>query len=468
MKTERHKTRSGNLVQRISGTVAATAMTVALFAGLGSAEVVASDRARAGRRPAQRRLRPARGAGPEPAAPPRHRSSAAPLAASRRRAPGSLGAVTVSLLLYNRDLRVHDHPALRAATCADRMVPLFVFDERILASGFASPNRIAFMLDALADLKHSLRRLGAPLVVRRGDPVREVMRLAKQAGATQIHASADFSALARRRERRLAAACEAERMELWLHPGVTIVQPGRLRPSGGDHFKVFGPYYRAWSEVELEPPGAPPRRLSSPSRLTGVQLPALRELTSGSPSPDLAPGGEREGRRLMRAFVRDSLSGYGEAHDDLSGDRTSRLSAYLRFGCVSPRELAARARAERGGEAYVRQLCWRDFHHQVLAAFPAYPNRNYRSRGDRWSRSRRALEAWKEGLTGYPIVDAGMRQLTREGFMHNRARLITASFLTKDLYIDWRVGRPALLGAAGRRRDRQQLRQLAVGRRHRQ
>ena len=348
--------------------------------------------------------------------------------------------MTVSLLLYNRDLRVHDHPALRAATCADRMVPLFVFDERILASGFASPNRIAFMLDALADLKHSLRRLGAPLVVRRGDPVREVMRLAKQAGATQIHASADFSALARRRERRLAAACEAERMELWLHPGVTIVQPGRLRPSGGDHFKVFGPYYRAWSEVELEPPGAPPRRLSSPSRLTGVQLPALRELTSGSPSPDLAPGGEREGRRLMRAFVRDSLSGYGEAHDDLSGDRTSRLSAYLRFGCVSPRELAVLARAERGGEAYVRQLCWRDFHHQVLAAFPAYPNRNYRSRGDRWSRSRRALEAWEEGLTGYPIVDAGMRQLTREGFMHNRARLITASFLTKDLYIDWRVG----------------------------
>ena len=142
----------------------------------------------------------------------------------------------------------------------------------------------------------------------------------------------------------------------------------------------------------------------------------------------------------MRAFLRDGLTGYADRHDDLPGDQTSSLSPYLRFGCISPLELLGEARSRRGGAAFARQLCWRDFHHQVLAANPSLPNRDYRPRGDRWSRSQRAFEAWREGRTGYPIVDAAMRQLTREGRMHNRARMIVASFLTKDLYIDWRWG----------------------------
>ncbi len=348
--------------------------------------------------------------------------------------------MTVSLLLFNRDLRVHDHPALRAAAGANRVIPLFVFDEQILRSGFACPNRLAFMLDSLRDLGESLRRLGAPLLVRRGDPVREAVRLAREAGATEVHTSADYSALARRREERLARACEEERIALHLHPGVTVVAPGRLSPAGGDHFRVFSPYHRAWSAVEPEPAVAAPRRLASPSGIGGRRLPGLGKLASATPSPDLLAGGEQEGRRRMRFFLRNQVSGYEDGHDDLAGDRTSRLSAFLRFGCISPRELVQRSREQRGGGAFARQLCWRDFHHQVLAAFPALPHRNYRSRGDRWSRSERALEAWREGLTGYPIVDAGMRQLAREGYMHNRARLVVASFLTKDLYIDWREG----------------------------
>jgi len=149
---------------------------------------------------------------------------------------------------------------------------------------------------------------------------------------------------------------------------------------------------------------------------------------------------EAEARRLMRAFLRDGLAGYADRHDDLAGDATSRLSAHLRFGCLSPLELAQEARERRGGDAFVRQLCWRDFHHQVLAATPSLPRRDYRPRGDRWSRSKRALEAWRQGRTGYPLVDAAMRQLAAEGFMHNRARMTVASFLTKDLYVDWRAG----------------------------
>ena len=345
-----------------------------------------------------------------------------------------------ALILFNRDLRVHDNPALAAAARAERTLPLFVFDERLLGSRFAAPNRVAFMREALADLDESLRRLGGRLFLRRGDPVAEAIALARQCGAGELHVSADYSAYASARERRLAAVCEEERIDFHAHPGTTIVPPGAVAPGGGDHFKVFTPYHRAWSELPLRRRVGPPRKLTVPGGLSAGRLPALARLSSGSVSPDRAEGGEKEGRRLARAFLRDNLDQYDEHHDDLPGDRTSRLSAHLRFGCISPLALMREARERRGGEPFVRQLCWRDFHHQVLAANPSLPHRDYRPRGDRWSRSKRALEAWQQGRTGYPLVDAAMRQLAQEGFMHNRARMTVASFLSKDLYIDWRAG----------------------------
>nr|MBA2600478.1 deoxyribodipyrimidine photo-lyase [Actinomycetota bacterium] len=134
------------------------------------------------------------------------------------------------------------------------------------------------------------------------------------------------------------------------------------------------------------------------------------------------------------------LASYEDGHDDLAGNVTSRLSPYLHFGCISPTEVVARAAGREGADPFVRQICWRDFHYQVLAAFPGLPRTDYRTRNDRWHHDTEGFQAWKEGRTGIPIVDAGMRQLAREGYMHNRARLITASFLTKDLYIDWRLG----------------------------
>ena len=345
-----------------------------------------------------------------------------------------------AIVLFNRDLRVNDQPALTAAARGERVVPLFVLDEAILGSRFAAPNRLAFMLESLRDLDRSLRRRGARLFLRRGDPVREAVKVAKETGAETIHLSADWSAYARRRELRLAEACGGERIRLVSHPGVTVVAPGELTPSGGDHFKVFTPYHRAWRQAGLRPVLGAPRRLASPPGLAAGRIPSLRSLLdSARTSPELAAGGESEGRRRMRTFLGDRLRAYGDSQDDLAQDATSRLSPYLRFGCVSPLELVAEAR-RRDGDAFVRQLAWRDFHHQVLAAFPSLPRRDYRSRGDRWSRSERALTAWQRGRTGYPIVDAAMRQLAREGFMHNRARLIAASFLTKDLRIDWRRG----------------------------
>jgi len=348
--------------------------------------------------------------------------------------------VTTAVVLFNRDLRVCDNPALAAAAKAERTVPLFVLDEALLSSRFASPNRVAFMLEALSDLDESLRKAGARLYLRRGDPVKEAMGVARECGAAELHTSADWSAYAVRREERLRRACAEERIGFRTHPGTTIVTPGTVTPAGGDHFKVFSPFHRAWEDVPARPRAAAPSRLAVPSRLAAGRPPALGALLRGKPSPERAPGGEREGRRRMRAFLRDGLGAYADRHDDLPGDATSSLSPYLRFGCVSSLELLGEARARRGGDAFARQLCWRDFHHQVLAANPSLPNRDYRPRGDRWSRSRRAFEAWRDGRTGYPIVDAAMRQLQREGRMHNRARMVVASFLTKDLYIDWRWG----------------------------
>jgi deoxyribodipyrimidine photo-lyase len=349
-------------------------------------------------------------------------------------------SIETALVLFNRDLRTHDHPALSAAAKADRTVPLFVFDERLLGSRFAAPNRVAFMLEALRDLDEALRRAGGRLFVRRGDPVREAVAVARECGAGAIHVSADYSAYARARERRLAEACAEERIDFTAHPGIAIVPPGAVTPAGGDHFKVFTPFHRAWSALPGRQPLPAPRRIAVPPRLKAGRLPPYEALSGGRPSPRRLPGGESEGRKLMRSFLRDGLGAYEDRHDDLPGDGTSRLSAHLRWGCVSPLELAREAEDRRGGGAFVRQLCWRDFHHQVLAATPSLPRRDYRPRRDRWSRSRRVLEAWQQGRTGYPLVDAAMRQLAEEGFMHNRARMTVASFLCKDLYVDWRAG----------------------------
>jgi deoxyribodipyrimidine photo-lyase len=348
--------------------------------------------------------------------------------------------VPAAIVLFNRDLRVRDNPALAAAAKAERTVPLFVLDEELLGSRFAATNRVAFLLEALRDLGESLRQRGGRLYLRRGDPVGETLALARECGAEGLHVSADWSGYARRREERLARACEEQRIAFHRHPGTTIVTPGIVTPAGGDHFKVFTPYHRAWQEVPTRRRAAAPRRLKVSSRLAVGHLPAADSLLRDRPSPERAGGGESDGRRLMHAFLRNRLGEYERRHDELAGDATSALSPYLRFGCISAQELLDEASSRPGGAAFARQLCWRDFHHQVLATQPALPRRDYRPRGDRWSRSRRAFDAWREGQTGYPIVDAAMRQLLREGRMHNRARLIAASFLTKDLYIDWRWG----------------------------
>jgi len=345
-----------------------------------------------------------------------------------------------AVVLFTRDLRVHDQPALTTALEeSGQIVPLFVLDDRMLET-FGAPNRVAFLLDSLADLRRSLEARGSGLAIRRGDVVAETVRLALDHDAGSVHLSEDVSAYAQQRERRLGRALGATRIGLDTHPGVTVVPPGDLAPAGSDHFRVFTPYWRRWRAEPHRPVLELPARVTTPAGVDWGEIPALEELVSGETAPELPPGGETEGRRRLGEWLGQGLARYGERRDDLAADATSALSPYLHFGCLSPGEVAARSFGAEGGEEFVRQLCWRDFHHQLLAANPELAHEDMRSRGAPWRDDDEALEAWKAGRTGYPLVDAGMRQLLREGWMHNRARLVTGSFLTKHLGIDWRVG----------------------------
>ncbi|MEC3998379.1 deoxyribodipyrimidine photo-lyase [Actinacidiphila sp. DG2A-62] len=353
--------------------------------------------------------------------------------------------MTVCVVLFTRDLRLHDHPPLRAGLdAADEVVPLFVLDRAIEGAGFAPANRAAFLADSLADLDAGLRRRGGRLVLRAGDVVEEVCRVVREHDAREVHLSADASRYAQRREERLRGALAELRCALTVHDAVAnAVPPGDVVPASSDHFAVFTPYFRRWDAQTLRPAVAVPRRVPVPAGVASRDLP--RRAGVAGVSPGLARGGEEEGRARLAAWLRGGVDAYEDRHDDLAGDATSRLSPHLHFGTVSAVECVRGAR-ERGGpgaEAFVRQLAWRDFHHQVLAARPDASHADYRSRGDRWRRgadAERDADAWRSGRTGYPIVDAAMRQLAHEGWMHNRGRLLAASFLAKTLYVDWRVG----------------------------
>jgi deoxyribodipyrimidine photo-lyase len=353
--------------------------------------------------------------------------------------------MNVSVVLFTSDLRLHDHPPLRAALGGSRqVVPLFVRDRDVDRAGFAAANRLAFLADCLRDLDTGLRERGGRLVVRSGDLVEQVCAVAAEAEADEVHLAADVSAHATRREERLRRALEAEGVRLHVHDTVTTaVAPGAVVPAASDHFAVFTPYFRHWSRRPPRGVLDAPRLVEVPDGVGSEELP-LRGSVAGL-SPGLARGGEAEGRRRLTAWLRGGITAYEKGHDDLAGDATSRLSPHLHFGTLSPVELVHRARAAGGpgAEAFVRQLAWRDFHRQVLRARPAAAHADYRVRHDHWRSGQEAeeeIQAWREGRTGYPVVDAAMRQLRHEGWAHNRGRLLAASLLTKTLYVDWRVG----------------------------
>ena len=343
---------------------------------------------------------------------------------------------------FTRDLRVRDHPALRAALQRhERVVPVFCFDDRLLRGRHRSGPRTQFLLECLADLDGELRNRGSGLVIRRGTPERELAALAREVDARAIHFTGDVSPFARRRAKGVRAALNAEAQ---VHDGLTAVDVAAIETGQGKPYTIFSPFHRKWLAAPRRPVLEAPRDLPPlPSKLVKGRLPSLASLGLEQEVAEPARGGESEARLALDRFLDGTVREYAGNHDALGADRTSRLSPYLHFGCLSPRAIEERLGRGAGAQAFRRQLCWRDFHHHVLHHFPRNARSEFqdRYRGKiRWSYAEKRFEAWCEGRTGFPLVDAGMRQLRREGWMHNRARLVVGSFLTKDLGIDWRWG----------------------------
>ena len=349
---------------------------------------------------------------------------------------GYTEGMATTLVLFTRDLRVHDHPALHAAAARGEVVPLFVLDPGALKS-FGATNRISFLLDSLADLRRSLRTRGGDLWLRRGKTVDETLKLAREVEADAIFLSSDASSFAGARFRRLRSGAGVEVGDF---PGISVVEAGALTPGGGDHYRVFTPYMRAWLGIRKRPVLDAPSNLRVPGSPEPGALPELSDLTAGERAPDLVSGGESAARSRAEEWLANGVRRYDAERNDMAADSTSRLSPYLHFGCISARELVAEAPGGKGGTAFVRQLVWRDFFLQVLEATPSYPVEDYRRSERVPTEDGDGLGRWKEGLTGIPLVDAGMRQLIDEGWMHNRARLVTATFLTRHMNVDWRAG----------------------------
>lgn len=348
------------------------------------------------------------------------------------------------IVWFRNDLRLHDNPALRAASeDADYVVPLFILNDDLLQGRHAGSNRNRFLLESLDDMRQSLRKTGADLVIRSGSAATVLKELAADTKAEAVYYSADFTPYAIKRDKQVKQALEDSGTAFHSFGGRLIVdQLLGLKTKTGQTYKVFTPFWKNWMDVPRRAVTAVPRKLKLP---TGMSVGSLPKLTAISHAADLSkavlPGGETAGRQRMTDWLSGGVNDYHQTNNQLT-TATSLLSPYLHFGCISARELEANLPDTKGARAFNRQLCWRDFYNYILLHFPANARQEFQERYRElaWSYDKQLLTAWQEGKTGYPVVDAGMRQLNREGWMHNRARLIVGSFLTKDLGLDWRLG----------------------------
>lgn len=350
-----------------------------------------------------------------------------------------------ALLWFRRDLRLHDHPALRAAMeNGERVLPVFCLDERLLHGRHSSGARTQFLLEALADLGQELSKAGSRLIVRRGRPEDVLPELVRTTGAERIHCTRDLTPFARQRGQGVAAALKESGAEIFAHPGVSVVEDAAaVRTKAGAPYSMFTPFHRTWELAARRRPLPTPRKMPPCPDVESEPLPSLEELGLRQEVTDPQIGGESAGLARMKWFLAGPVEHYGRNHDALDVDGTSKLGAYLHLGCVSPRALEAALPSAAGADAYRRQLCWRDFYHHVQYYRPenARLEHQERYRGTlEWPGNQQSFVAWASGLTGYPLVDAAMRQLLREGWMHNRARMLAGCFLTKQLGVDWRRG----------------------------
>jgi deoxyribodipyrimidine photo-lyase len=351
--------------------------------------------------------------------------------------------VTTIVHWFRRDLRVADNMSLsRAARDADRVVPTFVLDDHYLEGSNVGPARFRFLRESLEELERALVAAGGRLVVRRGPPSRALPEILAETGASAVYANVEIGPFPERRDRDARAAVESAGGKLRLFGDALLVEPDAIATDAGDPYTVYSPFSRKWMAAEKLPPLTAPRRLATPD-LSSVPLARVRAWRA-LPADSRAPrGGESEAARLLARFVEEPLARYERDRDVPAREGTSRLSPHLHFGTISPRTVfAAVGESHADARKFQLELAWREFFHHLLFHFPNVAEESFRPdfRGFPWRGDGEAIAAWQEGRTGYPFVDAGMRQLRETHWMHNRARMTVASFLTKDLHADWKVG----------------------------
>jgi deoxyribodipyrimidine photo-lyase len=345
-----------------------------------------------------------------------------------------------ALLWFRRDLRLRDLPALdTAAAESDELLACFVLDPRLEASSGA--RRMQFLCDSLRQLRDDL---DGRLMVTRGRPEERIPAIAKALDARSVHISEDFAPFGRRRDDRVRKALGD--VPLIATGSPYLVSPGRVVKDNGAPYRVFTPFFDRWCEMGWRKPacsGAESGRWIDPRQLGGYAKPV--EIPDRRVELDLIAG-ESGARRQWRAFIEDGLDRYPDERNRPDKMATSRMSAHLKFGTIHPRTMVADLDLRRAGSrAYLRELAFRDFYAAILHHWPDSAwrnwNRNFDAiQTDTGAQAARRFEAWKAGETGFPIVDAGMRQLRETGFMHNRVRMIVASFLVKDLHLPWQWG----------------------------
>lgn len=353
------------------------------------------------------------------------------------------------LLWLRLDLRLADNPALRAAVKTGLpVIPVFVWAPE--EDGNEAPGTAAhwWLHQSLTALEQSLRATGSRLVVRRGPTAAALLQLAKETGARRIFWNRVYEPAALGREPELRKQLEAAGIAVETCNGSLLFEPGSIRTTAGRSFRVFTPFWRAlWNQRgSLRPPVRAPKKVSAPRawpqslRIGDLHL---------QPAIDWAGGiraawvpGEGSAQRRLRRFAQGAVSAYGAKRDRTDEDGTSRLSPHLHFGEISPIQIWHAVAGKPGAEAYLRQLAWREFAWHLLSENPETPTQPFQRefRKFPWRKNARQLRAWQKGKTGYPFVDAAMRQLWTTGWMHNRARLVVASFLVKDLLIPWQQG----------------------------
>ena len=352
---------------------------------------------------------------------------------------------------FRRDLRISDNTSLHyACNQSDEIIPVYILSTWRRNHRWTGPNRQAFLCGCLESLAQNLERIGGRLILRSGTPVKELIQLAQETGAKAIYFNQNYGPHDVEVEKQLRQAANGAGIETLAFKDTVILAPNEVLNQSGLPFRAFTPYAKTWHQRKKPEPLPKVEKMKTPGEFVSEPIPTL-EHWGWQPEAKILPPGEKPAEDRLRTFLKETVFQYARKRNELSLPATSRLSQDLRFGTISPREVYAACQKVAakctGSEqtdvsAFVNELVWREFFFQILWHFPNVLDEDFNKQFSnvQWDTDSTKLKRWCEGTTGFPIVDAGMRELNATGYMHNRARMIVAMFLTKDLHIHWREG----------------------------